>query len=91
MYGAGYWNDARGFSRTTAYATNGGYDRTIFHSSSVQEEVRSLAWGAYIADSTYRRESPGFDIVSVVIENGVGEVTRVAAIDDVFNRFGKRK
>jgi hypothetical protein len=86
MYGTGYYNDARGFDRTTANSTAGGYDRATFYDSVGDDELRALVGCASIRGSRFHNLAYGFERVTIKDDGdaNVNDTAHVEAVDYAF-------
>jgi hypothetical protein len=89
MFGLGFFHEARGFDRTTAQSTAGGYDRAVLYDSAGDDLLVARALTAYLSGSDFRNDAEGFDQVTAQLINGGSNVADVGAIDFLLGILGE--
>jgi subtilisin family serine protease len=70
MSGNGYNHDARGFGRTTAYATAGGNDRAVFYDTVGDDTYVARANRGVMSGTGYYNDGSGFDRTTAYVTAG---------------------
>jgi hypothetical protein len=89
MFGTGYYNEARGFGRTTAHATAGGYDRAVLYDSTGNDTAVAKAWGASLSGTRFENEARGFEHITAQLIHGGDDDVDADSVDYLFNLVGQ--